>query len=212
METQNNNFNQEQNKNMQPCASCGNMVSKNAKSCPNCGAKIKKPIYKRVWFILLMVVGAMVIIAVAAGGGNSDTSGSTSGQTSDPAGAIVTEDSKSNIGDYKVEIKSCKLSKDYEGKPVAIVTYAFTNNAKEAAAFYTAFTDHAYQNGVEAEKAFIVDDDYTNNNNQSKEIKSGVTIDVQVAYVLNDTSTPLEVEVGAFLSFDDTKVTKTFNF
>ena len=54
---------------MKPCASCGNMVSKNAKACPNCGAKIKKPIYKRVWFILLIIVAVIVIIAVAASGG-----------------------------------------------------------------------------------------------------------------------------------------------
>lgn len=212
METQNNNFNQEQNKNMQPCASCGNMVSKNAKSCPNCGAKIKKPIYKRVWFILLMVVVAVVIIAVAAGGGNSDTSGESG--TTAPAGSVASEEKKdSELGDYKVEIKSCKLDKDYNGDPVAVVTYAFTNNAKESAAFDLTFVDHAYQNGVEAEHVyFLMDESFDKNNNQSKEIKPGVTIDVQVAYKLNDTSSAIDVEVGLMWSFDDSKVTKTFNF
>ena len=56
------------------------------------------------------------------------------------------------------------------------------------------------------------DGNYDSNNNQSKEIKPGVTIDVMVAYKLNDTTSPVEVEVGQFLSFDNTKITKTFKF
>lgn len=211
METQNNNANQTQNANMKPCTSCGNMVSKNAKACPNCGAKIKKPIYKRVWFILLIVIAVIVIIAaVASGGKGSDTGNQPSGSNS---GAVVNDSGNSNLGKYKVEIKGCRLSKDYDGKPVAIVTYSYTNNDSEAHSFSWTFEDHAYQNGVEAEPTYFPsDDDYQKNNNQSKEIKSGVTIDVMVAYKLNDTTTPVEVEVGQLISFDDTKITKTFNF
>ena len=211
METQNNS-NQTQNANMKPCASCGNMVSKNAKACPNCGAKIKKPIYKRVWFILLIIVAVIVIIAFAASGGEGSDSGNQ--PTSSNSGAVVNDSGNSNLGQSKVEIKSCKLTKDFEGNPAAVVTYSYTNNGKEAQAFDFAFITHAYQNGVEAEKCYVISDDgnYDSNNNQSKEIKPGVTIDVMVAYKLNDTTSPVEVEVGQFLSFDNTKITKTFNF
>lgn len=209
METQNNNSGQTQNKNMVPCKSCGNMVSKNAKACPNCGAKIKKPIYKRVWFILLIIVAVIVIIAIATSGGGS----SNSGEQPTNSGAVVADSGESNLGKSKVEIKSCSLSTDYEGSPVAVVTYSYTNNGTEAQAFDIAFITHAYQNGVEAEKAYVLsDENYEKNNNQSKEIKPGVTIDVMVAYKLNDTTSPVEVEVGQFLSFDNTKVTRTFNF
>lgn len=211
METQNNNANQTQNANMKPCTSCGNMVSKNAKACPNCGAKIKKPVYKRVWFILLIVIAVIVIIAaVASGGKGSDTGNQPSGSNS---GAVVNNGGDSNLGKSKVEIKSCTLTKDFEGSPAAVVTFSYTNNGKEAQAFDIAFITHAYQNGIEAEKCyFLQDESYENTNNQSKEIKPGVTIDVKVAYKLNDTKSPVEVEVGQFLSFDDTKITKTFNF
>ena len=126
---------------------------------------------------------------------------------------IKTETTISNANKYKVKIKSCKLVNDYEGNPVAIVTYSFTNNSSEATSFTWAIETHAYQGGIEAEKAILLtNDDYTKNNNLSKEIKSGATIDVMQAYELNDTSTPLEVEVDKHFSFDDTKITKTFSF
>lgn len=156
--------------------------------------------------------GYFVIIAVAASGGEGSDSGNQ--PTSSNSGAVVNDSGNSNLGQSKVEIKSCKLTKDFEGNPAAVVTYSYTNNGKEAQAFDFAFITHAYQNGVEAEKCYVISDDgnYDSNNNQSKEIKPGVTIDVMVAYKLNDTTSPVEVEVGQFLSFDNTKITKTFNF
>jgi len=41
---------------MKQCKTCSNQIASNAKSCPNCGAKNKKPIYKRAWFIILIVI------------------------------------------------------------------------------------------------------------------------------------------------------------
>ena len=55
------------------CNSCRKEVADSAKKCPNCGAKIKKPIYKRVWFLIIII---LVIIGLAAGE-NNDTSKST---------------------------------------------------------------------------------------------------------------------------------------
>ncbi len=71
MDEQNIQAQQVQNKNMKPCPSCGNMISKKAKACPVCGAKIKKPVYKRAWFIVLMVIIAISVIAAVAGGNKS---------------------------------------------------------------------------------------------------------------------------------------------
>ena len=47
--------------------------------------------------------------------------------------------------------------------------------------------------------------------NETKEIKKGATLDVEVAYVLNDTTTDLEVEVKELISFNDSVVKKTFS-
>lgn len=56
------------------CKSCGEEIAGNVKVCSECGAKIKKPIYKKIWFwiIIISVVFGMMLISVAAGliGGN----------------------------------------------------------------------------------------------------------------------------------------------
>lgn len=52
---------------MKTCASCGTEITKTAKTCPQCGAKNKKPIYKRGWFIALVIVVVIGIIASIAG-------------------------------------------------------------------------------------------------------------------------------------------------
>ena len=61
------------NTNMIPCPICGKPIAKKAKKCPHCGAKMKKPIYKRVWFIILCVIVLIGIIGTVAGGGGDET-------------------------------------------------------------------------------------------------------------------------------------------
>ena len=116
------------------------------------------------------------------------------------------------LGDYIVEIKSCRLAKDYEKKPVVIVTYGFTNQKDDSpAAFYTAIEDNVYQNGVGLNEAFVLDDTAGySSDNSTKEIKKGASIDVEVAYVLNDETTPIDVEVKEYFSFSDKVITKQF--
>lgn len=38
------------------CKHCGAQIAKSAKVCPHCGGKNKKPIFKRVWFWILIAV------------------------------------------------------------------------------------------------------------------------------------------------------------
>lgn len=46
---------------MKVCKHCGAEIAKGAKVCPVCGGKNKKPIFKRVWFWLLVLI---VIIGI----------------------------------------------------------------------------------------------------------------------------------------------------
>ncbi len=41
---------------MKNCSVCNAEIASNAKACPSCGAKNKKPIYKRWWFIAILVI------------------------------------------------------------------------------------------------------------------------------------------------------------
>ena len=59
--------------------------------------------------------------------------------------------------------------------------------------------------------AYILDDSANySSDNQTKNIQKGATLDVEVAYMLNDNTTDIVVEVKEFISFNDKKITKTF--
>lgn len=55
------------------CSSCEKEIAESAKTCPNCGAKVKKPIYKRVWFWVVIVLVAIVMFS----GGDSESTGTS---------------------------------------------------------------------------------------------------------------------------------------
>lgn len=116
------------------------------------------------------------------------------------------------LGEYQVEIVGCRKTKDYDGKPVVIVKYNFTNNSDEPTSFWTAFDDSVYQDGIGLNEAYFLDEseDYLEDN-QMKEIKTGASLEVEVAYELNDTTTDIDVEVEELFSFDDDVVKKTLS-
>lgn len=60
---------------MTTCKHCGQEIAASAKVCPHCGGKNKAPIYKRWWFIAIIVI---IVLAAIGGSGSSDSSGSTS--------------------------------------------------------------------------------------------------------------------------------------
>lgn len=159
----------------------------------------------KILSLVLTVVlsGTFCLFALGSGESSTNEQGSGTAENVEVASTI--------LGDYNVEIKACRLAKDYEGKNVAIITYGFTNNADDSTAFAYAFDDQVYQNGVGLNKAYFLSDsaNYVEEN-QTKEIKKGATLDVEVAYELNDTTTELEVEVKEFISFNDSMVRKTF--
>ena len=57
---------------MKTCKHCGAEIAAGAKTCPNCGGKNPKPIYKRVWFIILCIIVLFGIIGAFAGGGEDN--------------------------------------------------------------------------------------------------------------------------------------------
>ena len=157
------------------------------------------------WILAVLLIAAFFVFA--AGSGESSTSDQGSGNVD------ATEKGDSTIGQYTVVIDSCRLAKDFEGKDVVIVMYIFSNVSNDdPTAFYIAFADAAYQNGIELNKAFVLDESANySEDNQTKAIKKGATLDVEVAYKLNDLTTELEVEVEELFSFNDDKLVKKFS-
>lgn len=163
--------------------------------------------------LLTILMALMLLLTFGLFALGSSDSGENAGedQGTDQSASTSKEEDKTNLGNYNVEIKSSRLTEDYEGKKVIVVTYGFTNHGEDATSFMFAVTDEAFQNGVGlTETMFVKDGDPYSSDNQTKDIKTGATIDVEVAYTLNDDTTPVEIEVSEFISFDDAKITKTF--
>ena len=67
------------------------------------------------------------------------------------------------------------------------------------------------KSGVGLNESWIVDESANySSDNQTKEIKKGASLDVEVAYELNDSTTPVDIEVKELFSFDEKTLTKTF--
>ena len=114
------------------------------------------------------------------------------------------------LGDYDVSIVSHRVTKNFDDSPVIIVKYAFTNNSDEAASFDWTIEDHLYQNGIELTETIIVDDNYNTELSYS-EIKPGVTLELEKAYSMRDTTSQITVELSKLISFTDDVLTYTID-
>lgn len=108
---------------MTTCKHCGAEIAASAKVCPHCGGKNKPPIYKRWWFIAIIVL--IVLSAIGGSGSGSDSSASSSKVTSTSAASsvasVVPEISQD---DYKAECQTvdykelCRYPEKYEGAKI----------------------------------------------------------------------------------------------
>lgn len=109
---------------------------------------------------------------------------------------------------YVVSIDSARVTTDYDGNPAVVITYTFTNNSDETESFATACSETVYQNGVECSMGFGTD---YNSDGYMQKVKPGATTTCELLYNLQDTTTPIDVEVEEFMSFgDELLAQKTF--
>ena len=114
------------------------------------------------------------------------------------------------VGDYTVVIKSATVTTDYEGNPAIVVNYNWTNGSTETKMALTAVLAKAFQDGVQLDSAMMLSDNYTPNT--ATELKPGASLDVQAAFVLRNTTSPVEFELSEAFAFDnDQVVAKTFD-
>lgn len=93
------------------CKSCGADIASSAKRCPSCGAKNKKPIYKRVWFWILVVVLLIAIADFVASKVNPSDSIEIETTTEENSNAYV------DRSEATVEIDCDKLAEAYNKNP-----------------------------------------------------------------------------------------------
>ena len=159
---------------------------------------------KKILIVALIVVLCLITFAGCEVTSEEETSANNVEES--------TSSAPEKLGDYEISIVSCRPAFDYKGDPVIIVKFKFNNNDDDPTSFLVAFDYDAYQNGVGLNTTFLLDDsaDYSSDN-QYKEIKKGASLEVEVAFDLNDTNTDVEIEVSELISWRDDKVTKTFS-
>ena len=117
------------------CKVCGTEIASSAKVCPSCGAKNKPPIYKRVWFWLLMVfVVAPIIGGIFGSGGttNSGTSNNSANTTSTSNNATVSTKQSVFDGDCGIEV-SAEMGSSIIGYPELTISISNTTNKEISA-------------------------------------------------------------------------------
>lgn len=125
------------------------------------------------------------------------------------APAVTLSDSGA-LGDVEVAIGELEYVQDYFGDPAILIHFTFTNNSEEnkSAMFSINFT--AFQNGIGLKDATILDDSVYDASDLSKEIQPGTTVELAKAYTPSSETAPIEVTVSESISFDNTKLGKTF--
>lgn len=166
---------------------------------------------KKIVLALILVFA----LALSACGSNSDDGNTTStapepeAPNSEPAEPADT--SSAVFDQVAVEIKDAHLTTDYEGNPAIVITYSWTNNSDDANMAMVTTVGNAYQGGIGLDTAIIMDDPNYDSDLYSTNIQPGATLDVQCAYVLRDTTSPVTFELEEFLSLTDAKAVKEFD-
>lgn len=146
---------------------------------------------------ILALVVTVVMYGSAASVADSGATATMDGAegTSDPATAEQSEAPAA----YGATIDSCRVTEDYAGEPVAVVTYTFTNNSEEAASFMVALHPEVFQNGVELNTAVGSNWD---SEKYLSDVKPGSSATVEIGYQLEDMS-DITVEVSELFDFND---------
>ena len=114
----------------------------------------------------------------------------------------ATRTNPANLGDYAVEIKSATVTQDYDGNPAVIITYSWTNNSSETTSPMLSISTAVFQDGISMEPAFIYDEPTYDGDMYSTDVRPGTTVDVQEAFELSNTTSPIEVEITEAFSWD----------
>ena len=124
--------------------------------------------------------------------------------------AEPSDPNKIKIGPYELFYKGAKIMTDYDGNDAIVVTLDYTNNSKEANSYLWSFVETVKQNGTELTGAtiFLSEDSFdTVTDSQFSEVAAGETLEVQLAYVLADLTSEVELQWEELLGSKSGKLT-----
>lgn len=137
--------------------------------------------------------------ATPVDGGSNDATGNADGasatspaQTESEAQSEVQEEP----AEFEVSIEDARFgSSGLTDSPCIIVTYSYTNNSLDGASmssFMWNVKDKVYQNGTELQETYVAD---LENDNATRDIKPGTTVEVTKGYKLIDETADVDVEL-----------------
>ena len=173
--------------------------------------------------LLLCLLLALLLTACS---GNSNNGGKDSGPdeplpaADDGKETALQPDSSTNsgnmegsgdLGDYHVEVEEAVCTEDYEGRPAMVITYSWTNNSEKTTSPMVAMHEKAFQDGVELDTAIILASTVYDSGAGLKDVRPGVTMDVQCAFSLANETSVVEFEISELFSFSNDCVMMNFD-
>lgn len=114
------------------------------------------------------------------------------------------------LGDYEVLYKDACIMEDTNGNDALVLTLDYTNNSDETDSYLWSVTETATQNGEMLDIA-IVYTDYdilaAVTDDQMEDVEPGQTMQIQSAFVLQDTTSEVEVEFEQVFGTKSGKIT-----
>ena len=114
------------------------------------------------------------------------------------------------LGDYELLYKSACIMEDSDGNDAIVLTLDFTNNGKENASYLWSVNETLMQNGTELEVTTVFqnyDSFETVIDSQFTDIAPGTTLEVRTAYLLHDTTSPVEATFEQIFGKKNGKIT-----
>lgn len=111
---------------------------------------------------------------------------------------------KFEYDDMVVEYLEYKIEDNAAGEECLVLYFDFTNNTDENQTFLYAFSVNAFQNGVALDSSLMHVNEETKNH--SREIQPETTIKVANAFLLSESTSPVDIEVEPWISFSEEKL------
>lgn len=162
-----------------------------------------------------MLLAMSLVLSLTACGGSGDSNKS---ESEDGKESVAKEDGAEEVNENgtveKISIDNTEgtltytgheVGSDYEGKPVLIVYFDYTNKKDEASYSQLTFYPQAFQNGVECGIGILMDENEAITNS-TKEIQKDVILNIAQVYELQDNTNPVTLKVtdqSAENLFDD---------
>lgn len=112
-----------------------------------------------------------------------------------------------SVGDEVFSFTRYDITSDFEGNLALVLCFEYTNNSSEPNMAASDFYVQVFQNGIEKDTCILSSDSQweTLSKNLVTDIKDGVTLPVCRSFVLDDLTSPIDIETSELVNFSDSQ-------